>query len=83
MPLIHSSLSACLGRIALWGLIGLAGLLRPMSVGFVGRTLFPLGALCGVALAVVAAMSLAAPSEQATLPSDFRPADVYAARCAH
>jgi hydrogenase-4 component B len=68
MPVIDSSLSACLALIALWALIGLAGLLRPMSLGFVGRTLFPLGALCGVALAVVAATSLAAPSEQAVLP---------------
>jgi len=67
MPLIQSPLSACLGLIALWGLIGLAGMLRPKSVGFVGRTLFPLGALCGLALAVVAGLSLAAPSEQITL----------------
>src|SRR5271165_6554447 len=67
MPLIHSSLDACLGLIALWGLIGLAGMLRPKSVGFVGRTLFPMGALCGLALAVVAGLSLAAPSEQVTL----------------
>lgn len=65
--LVHSSLTACLGLIVLWGFIGLAGLLRPMSVAFVGRTLFPLGALCGVALAVVAAVSLAAPAEQLTL----------------
>jgi formate hydrogenlyase subunit 3/multisubunit Na+/H+ antiporter MnhD subunit len=64
---LHSTLGACLGLIAVWGFIGLAGLLRPMSVGFVGRTLFPLGALCGVTLAVVAAMSLAAPAEQLTL----------------
>jgi hydrogenase-4 component B len=68
MPVIDSFLRACLALIALWGLIGLAGLLRPMSLGFVGRTLFPLGALCGVALAVVAAVSLGAPSEQAILP---------------
>jgi hydrogenase-4 component B len=68
MPVIDSWLSACLALIALWGLIGLAGLLRPKSLLFVGRTLFPLGALCGVALAVVAAMSLGAPAEQATLP---------------
>ncbi len=66
-PLSISSLSACLAIVGLWGLIGLAGLLRPMSVGFVGRTLFPLGALCGVALAVMAAVSLAAPAEQLTL----------------
>jgi hydrogenase-4 component B len=66
-PLAHSSLAVCLALIALWVLIGLAGLLRPMSVGFVGRTLFPLGALCGVALAVVAATSLAQAPEQITL----------------
>lgn len=68
MPFIDSSLRACLALIALWGLIGLAGLLRPTSLRFVGRTLFPIGALCGVALAVVAAMSLTAPAEQAVLP---------------
>ncbi len=38
-----------------------------MSIGFVARTLFPLGALCGAALAVVAATSLGAPAEQAVL----------------
>lgn len=68
MPFVDSSLSACLVLIALWGLIGLAGLLRPTSLRFVGRTLFPLGAICGVALAVVAATSLGAPAEQAVLP---------------
>src|SRR5579872_5747372 len=67
MPLIESPLSACLALICLWGLIGLAGLLRPTSLLLVGRTLFPLGALCGLALAVVAATSLGAPSEQAVL----------------
>jgi formate hydrogenlyase subunit 3/multisubunit Na+/H+ antiporter MnhD subunit len=57
-----------LSVLSAWGLIGLAGLLRPMSVAFVGRTLFPLGALFGVALAVLAAMSLASsPVEQVTL----------------
>src|SRR5215469_2766391 len=68
MLVIDSSLRACLVLIALWGVIGLIGLVRPASVGFVGRTLFPLSALCGVALAVVAATSLAAPAEQAILP---------------
>src|SRR6202034_2999807 len=67
MPDIDSSLRACLGLLALWALIGVAGLLRPMSIGFVGRTLFPLGALCVVALAVVAVMSIGAPPEQAVL----------------
>src|SRR5690242_4930715 len=67
MPHFESSLGACLALIGLWSLIGLAALLRPKSLRYVGRTLFPLGALCGVALAVVAAMSLGAPAEQAVL----------------
>jgi len=54
--------------LALWGLLGLVGLLRPRSIGLVGRTLFPLGALCGATLAVVAALSLAAEPESAVLP---------------
>jgi hydrogenase-4 component B len=62
-----SPLSLCLVLLTAWGVIGLAGLVRPMSLAFAGRTLFPLGALCGLALAVVAAMSLAAPSEQIVL----------------
>jgi hydrogenase-4 component B len=68
MPDFQSSLSVCLALIALWGLIGLAGLLRPASLRFAGRTLFPLGALCGVALAAVAAVSLALPPEESVLP---------------
>jgi len=67
-PLIHSPLTACLALVATWVAIGLAGLLRPTSVGFAGRTLFPLGALCGMALAIVAGASLASPPEQLTLP---------------
>src|SRR5450755_1316940 len=67
MTFVSSSLDACMVLLAAWGLIGLAGLLRPGSVGFAGRTLFPLGALCGVALAVIAALSLALPPERAIL----------------
>ena len=65
--LIHSPLDGYLTVLALWGLIGLAGLLRPRSLRYVGRTLFPLGALCGVALAVVSLLSLGAPPERAVL----------------
>ncbi len=67
MPEFDSFLSASLALLALWGLIGLAGLLRPTSLRYVGRTLFPIGALCGVALAVVAAASIGAPAEHAVL----------------
>ena len=66
-PLVSSPLSACLVLLTLWALTGLAGLARPMSLGFVARMLFPFGALCGIALAVVAAMSLSSPEEQLTL----------------
>lgn len=68
MPVSHSPLSACLMLISLWGLIGVAGLVRPRSLGFVGRMLFPLGALCGVALAAVALASLGTPTERLVLP---------------
>jgi hydrogenase-4 component B len=66
-PVLHSPLDACLTLLALWGLIGLAGLARPTSLRYVGRTLFPLGALVGVAVAVVAFSSLGAPTERAVL----------------
>ncbi len=65
---IDSPLQACLALLALWALIGVAGLVRPKSVGFVGRMLFPLGALCGLALALVAGLSLSVAPEQAILP---------------
>ena len=54
--------------LGLWVLLGFAGLLRPMSVGLVGRTLFPLSALCSLAIAAVGAVSLVIPAENAVLP---------------
>lgn len=68
LPAFASPMTWCLVLLTAWGVIGLAGLIRPMSLAFAGRTLFPLGALCGAALAGVAAMSLAAPVEQLVLP---------------
>ena len=67
MGAVASPLYACLALLTSWLVIGAAGLLRPGSVSYVGRVLFPLGALAGAALAVVAAASLASPVEQATL----------------
>lgn len=49
-------------------MVGLAGLVRPLSIAFVGRTLFPVGAFCGAALAVVAAISLNHSTERLVLP---------------
>ncbi len=45
-----SPLAVCVALLAAWGIIGLAGLLRPRSLTVVAHVLFPLGALCGVGL---------------------------------
>ncbi len=64
----NATLDFCLVLLAAWVVIGFAGLLRPGSVAFAGRALFPLGALCGTALAIVAALGLPIPPEQMILP---------------
>jgi formate hydrogenlyase subunit 3/multisubunit Na+/H+ antiporter MnhD subunit len=51
-----------------WAGIGALGLLRPSSVNWVRRVLFPLGALAGLCLAAVAVASIALPAEQVVLP---------------
>lgn len=67
MPVIHSALPICLGLTAAWGLLGLAALLRPNGLGLIVRILFPVGAFCGLALAVIAGLALTSPAEQMTL----------------
>ncbi|MBP7013537.1 MAG: hydrogenase 4 subunit B [Steroidobacteraceae bacterium] len=67
MAPIDSPLTLSLALLACWAVVGAAGLLRTHSVALVRRVLFPLGALIGVALAIVAALSLTEPVEQATL----------------
>ena len=68
IPPIPSPLDCSLALICAWALVGFAGLLRPGSAWLATRLLFPLGAACGLTLAVVAALSLPAPPEQAVLP---------------
>src|SRR5258707_314193 len=63
-----SPLTLCLLLLMAWCIVGLTGMMRPLSLAFVGRTLFPLGALVGAALAVVAATSLTQAPEQLVLP---------------
>ena len=67
MPPVDSPLAACLVLLAGWALVGAAGLLRPASIAFVGRVLFPLGAVIGLGLAIVAVAALGGPVERATL----------------
>ncbi len=65
-----SSLSVLLALVAGWLTLGLAGLIRPHHVGFVGRVLFPVGALIalGVALVGLGALRPGHPAEQLVLP---------------
>src|SRR6202049_5345469 len=65
---LTSPLMLCISLLTVWGITGLAGLVRPLSIAFVGRTLFPLGAVFGAALAVVAGTSLSHVTEQLVLP---------------
>src|SRR5258706_5063385 len=62
----NSPLTVCLLLLTAWCMVALAGLLRPLSIAFVGRTLFPVGACCGAALAVVAGTTLFRPPPQVT-----------------
>jgi formate hydrogenlyase subunit 3/multisubunit Na+/H+ antiporter MnhD subunit len=68
MQIPSTPLDACLAVLSAWALIGFAGLLRPGSIAFVARFLFPLGALAGALLAVVAAMSIGDVPERLVLP---------------
>lgn len=63
-----SPLTLVLSLLTGWCALGLAGLLRPLSIAFVGRTLFPLGAVLGAALAAVAFASLGNSTERLILP---------------
>jgi formate hydrogenlyase subunit 3/multisubunit Na+/H+ antiporter MnhD subunit len=63
-----NSLDAALGLILVWVGLGLAGLLAPSNIRFVSRVLFPIGALTGLALAVVALPALLEPATARVLP---------------
>ena len=65
---MFNGLSAVLAVVLAWLIIGAAGMAAPRALAYVGRTLFPLGALAGLALAVVAAIALFAPAETRILP---------------
>src|SRR5262252_6139480 len=60
-------LSILLVLLVAWMAIGVAGLARPSSLRLVAQVLFPLGALAGAAIALVAAVTVAMPAEQSVL----------------
>ncbi|HEY8538139.1 MAG TPA: proton-conducting transporter membrane subunit, partial [Steroidobacteraceae bacterium] len=64
--MFFSPLSLVLAILLAWLTIGVAGLLRPNNLRLT-RTLFAIGAACGVALATIAALSLTSPTEQYVL----------------
>jgi hydrogenase-4 component B len=65
---MDAPLATCLVLLAAWLAVGVAGLLARESVRFVGRTLFPLGALIAFALALTAAWGLHLAPERLVLP---------------
>ncbi len=67
MAFMDAPLATCLVLLAGWVVVGAAGLVRPGSVALVGRLLFPLGAVIGVALALVAGSQFDAPVERLQL----------------
>ena len=58
MTVFESPLSACLVVLALWLGIGICGVIRPDNLRLIARVLFPLSAVCGAALALIAAMGV-------------------------
>jgi formate hydrogenlyase subunit 3/multisubunit Na+/H+ antiporter MnhD subunit len=50
-----------------WGVVGLCGLLAPRNTHFISKTLFPLGALVGLAAGFIALASLGARTQTAVL----------------
>jgi formate hydrogenlyase subunit 3/multisubunit Na+/H+ antiporter MnhD subunit len=67
MTVPESPLSAVLVVLTLWLAIGFGGMLRQRSLRLVARGLFPLSAVCGAGLALIAAASLGLPVERVTL----------------
>lgn len=67
-PAALPSLELVVGAVLYWLLIGFAGMLRPLSLHFVSRMLFPLGTLGGVMLVAAAFQGITAPPAAMVLP---------------
>jgi hydrogenase-4 component B len=62
------ALTLVIAAIAAWIAIGALGLVRPRDLAFVSRTLFPLGAVAGLVLAVVAFSAIGELPQSTVLP---------------
>jgi formate hydrogenlyase subunit 3/multisubunit Na+/H+ antiporter MnhD subunit len=65
---VDNALHLVLAAIVVWLVIGAIGLARPRSLRYVGRVLFSLSALVGVALAIVAFLSIGNAAQNLVLP---------------
>src|SRR5258708_4871959 len=72
-----SPLMLCVFLLMAWCTVGLAGMVRPLSLAIAGRTLFPLGAVVGAVLRIVEAVSLDPTAEQLVLPIGLRDLPVH------
>ena len=64
LPLLH----AALGVIALWLLLGVAGVFARHSIALVGHLLFPFSAIVSLGLAGIGIAALGAPAQSLVLP---------------
>ena len=67
-PFDAAPLNLILGVVLFWLLLGVAGLLRPLSLRFVSRVLFPMGAVGGLLLVFAAVFALRADPVSVVLP---------------
>ena len=67
-PLYAAPLDLILGVVLYWLLLGVAGLLRPSSLRFVSRVLFPMGAMGGLLLVLAAVFAIRAEPVSMVLP---------------
>jgi len=68
LPAAVPPLELIVGVVSYWMVIGLAGLLRPLSLYFVSRVLFPLGILGGMVLILAALQGVASQPADLVLP---------------
>ena len=66
------AIDALLIAACTWFAIGLAGLVAPRNTGFISKILFPLGALVGIGVGLVALDSLGSPAQTAVLVIGLR-----------
>jgi len=65
---VISALAWIISVIVAWLAVGVLGLVRPRSIRYVGRVLFPIGAVVGIALAALGLASITSVAQTTVLP---------------